>query len=252
MVKRICGVLVAVVAGVGWGVGNVANATTPPEPDPAPTFRLWAAVEGLELSRVACNVDTVTTCYGVDAAMVTHTATMNPDGTFTIVVPSVAPASTPAAPTTVAAIDPSSGVGTRQNPVPIGTAANLGDGWTLTINSVNLDATAEVAGGNMFNDQPPEGSVYVLINLTASYAGPDEKASPFLFMSGVTSSNVEIDGLDTFVVAPDPTFDSLGEVFAGGSTSGNTVLTVPAAELTSLVLYTSVGFGNNDVYFASQ
>lgn len=201
--KRIAGAVIggALVLGIG---GNVAKGTTPPPaPDPAPNFRLWAAVNGLELSRIACDVDEVTTCYGVDAAMVTTTATMNPDGTFTIVVPSgLGAGPTTPTPTTLAAIDPSAGVGTRENPVPVGTPANMGDGWTLTVNSVNLDATDLVTAGNMFNDVPPDGSVYVLINITATYAGPDDKATPFVFMSGVTSANVEIDGLDTLSSPP--------------------------------------------------
>ena len=56
---------------------------------------------------------------------------------------------------------------------------------------------------------------------------------------------------DSFVVAPD-TYDGLAEVFAGGSKSGNIVLTVPATEVSTLVLYTSAGFGGDDVYFATQ
>ena len=72
--KRTAGVILTVVASVALGAGNIARATTPPpEPDPAATFRLWAAVHGLDLSRAACDVDELTICYGVDAAMATHT-----------------------------------------------------------------------------------------------------------------------------------------------------------------------------------
>ena len=103
----------------------------------------------------------------------------------------------------------------------------------------------------MFNDPPPEGSVYVMINITVSYNGPDDKALDFFTVSGVTSSNVELNTYDNFVVPPEA-YDGLAEVFAGGSKSGNIVLTVPAAEVGSLVLYTSAGFGGDDVYFATQ
>ena len=67
----------------------------------------------------------------------------------------------------------------------------------------------------------------------------------------MTTVNVELSALDNFVVPPD-SFDSLSDVFAGGSRTGNHVLTVPTAEVASLVLYTSAGFSGNDVYFASQ
>jgi hypothetical protein len=210
-------------------------------------FTLWSTANGLELTRIACNVAEVVTCYGLDIAQDTTTATMNPDGTFTVVVP--APAEPPAPTTSL--VDPSAGVGTRENPVPIGTPADIGDGWTLTVNEVTLDATALVTGENQFNDPPPEGSVYVMINITTAYNGPEDKALDFFTVSGVTSSNVELNTYDSFVVAPDA-YDGLAEVFAGGSKSGNIVLTVLAGEVQSLVLYTSAGFSGDDVYFATQ
>ncbi|WP_116997346.1 hypothetical protein [Desertimonas flava] len=223
-------------------VGGAAAAP----PDPVGEFVAWAAASGQTLTSVACSADAPPVCYGLDPEFNTVAATRNDDGSFTVVAPmATAPALATAAP-----VDPSSGVGTRANPVPIGTPADIGDGWTLVVNSVNLDGTAAVTGENMFNDPPPEGSVYVLINITATYNGTEEKAMPMFWVSGVTSANVEIDGLDSFVMPPDA-FDSLGEVFAGGSASGNVVLPVPSAELPTLVLYTSAGFMGDDVYFAS-
>jgi hypothetical protein len=248
--------LVVVVGLSTLGVGaltTAAVASVPPPTDPGAAFTLWAATSGQVVTRVACSVAEVTTCYGLDASLNTVAATMNPDGSFTAVTPA-APAATVAvvaATTTSAAVAPSGPVGTRANPVPIGAPADIGDGFTLVVNSVNLDATQQVTGENTFNDAPPDGSVYVLINVTATYNGPDDKTTPFFLISGVTSSNVEINELDNFVVAPDA-FDSTADVFMGGSTTGNFVLTVPSAELDSLVLYTSAGFSDNDVYFAAH
>jgi hypothetical protein len=237
---------VAVLAGVIALGSGVAQATAPPEsPDPLDAFALWAEANGLALTRTACNVAEIVTCYGMDQSQGTTTATMNPDASFTVVVP--APTE-PAAPATAS---PSADAGTRDNPTPIGTPADIGDGWTLTVNQVTLDATALVAGENSFNDPPPEGSVYVMVNITTAYNGPEDKALDFFTVSGVTSSNVELNSYDSFVVPPD-SYDSLAEVFAGGSKSGNIVFTVPAAEVQSLVLYTSAGFGGDDVYFATQ
>ena len=72
----------------------------------------------------------------------------------------------------------------------------------------------------------------MLINVTATYNGPDDKTTPLILISGVTSSNVEISELDNFVVAPDA-FDVTADVFMGGSTTGNFVLTVPSAKLST-------------------
>ena len=252
--------LIGVVAGVATlGLnGGTAGATTPPPADPTDAFTFWSAAIGVPLTSVACNVEEVTTCYGLNASMTTVTATMNPDGSFTYVTPTAAASATPAttapvvaAPSTVAPLQPSAEVGTRDNPVPIGVPADMGDGWTVTVNSVDLNANEELVGGSMFNDEPPAGSVYILINVTATYNGSDDKATPFMYMSGVTSSNLEIDGLDNFVLAPD-SFDSISDVFAGGSETGDFALTVPIAELDSLVLYTNLGFIGDDVFFSAH
>jgi hypothetical protein len=51
-----------------------------------------------------------------------------------------------------------------------GSAITQGD-WTVTINSVNLDATDELLADNMLNDAPDAGSLYILVNMTAAYNG---------------------------------------------------------------------------------
>ena len=90
--------------------------------------------------------------------------------TTTVAVRTVPPSS--GAPTTPSTS--SGGVGSLASLVPLGTGADIGFGWSLTINSVNPDAEAEM--GDSFNGPPPEGSVYVMVNVTMSYNGPDEKA----------------------------------------------------------------------------
>jgi hypothetical protein len=56
---------------------------------------------------------------------------------------------------------------------------------------------------------------------------------------------------DNIAVAPDA-YDGFAEVFAGGSKSGNIVLTVPAVEVATVVLYASASFSGDGVYFATQ
>lgn len=48
-------------------------------------------------------------------------------------------------------------VGTRENPVPIGTTVDLGNGWTLRVVEVIPDATRMVLNENRFNDLQKEG-----------------------------------------------------------------------------------------------
>ncbi|TQO19119.1 hypothetical protein FB472_0657 [Rhodoglobus vestalii] len=117
--------------------------------------------------------------------------------------------------------------GTRANPYPIGSAITQGD-WTVTINSVNLDATDELLEDNMFNDAPDAGSVYILVNMTATYNGTDPDGdSVWATVNYITADGNTIDGLAKFISAPEP-FESLSTLYEGASITGNQALQVPA------------------------
>jgi hypothetical protein len=60
---------------------------------------------------------------------------------------------------------------TEKSPIPLGTSAPLPNGWTLTINSVNIDAGAIIAAANPNNVNPPAGFTDVLVSITATYTG---------------------------------------------------------------------------------
>jgi len=56
-------------------------------------------------------------------------------------------------------------------PAPTPTVASIGgalagEGWTVTVNSVQLDSDTEVIGTNEFNPAPGDGKRYALVNLT--------------------------------------------------------------------------------------
>lgn len=117
--------------------------------------------------------------------------------------------------------------GTRANPYPLGSEIKQGD-WTVTINSVNLDATADLTKENMFNEAPDEGSVYILVNMTATYNGSDPDGDEvWASVDYVTADGNTIDGFETNASAPDE-FDSLTTLYEGASTTGNKALQVPA------------------------
>lgn len=239
MWRGIGGVLVAG-ACIGTAAGGVAATT----PSPVDEFVVWAMANGYGITSAACSDEPEPVCYALDLGSQTIAARRTGPGEFTPVLPD----DKGAEPVTV--VDPTGDIGTRTNPVPLGTPADVGEGWTLTVNSVDLDANAEVAAANSFNEPPPTGTVYVMINATLAYDGPEDKAYPLFLFSGVTSSNREIRQSDAIVVAPDDLLIA-GEVFSGGEVSGNAVLAVPTDELSSLVVYTSAGFSLDDVYFAS-
>jgi hypothetical protein len=145
----------------------------------------------------------------------------------------------------------SASFGTRSIPVPIGQIADVGDGWTVRVNIVNFDATDLILRENPFNDPPAEGFVYVVVNVSVGYAGPDAKANTGVNFSGVGSSNVQYTTYDSLVVVPD-SYSTYVDIFAGGETTGNFALTVKESDVESLLIYASpfLSFQSDEVFFA--
>jgi hypothetical protein len=142
------------------------------------------------------------------------------------------------------------GKGTRTDPIPLGESAGVGDGWTLRINSVELDAR-DFETWSIINDPPPAGYAYVVVNISAGYTGPDAKSDNGVNISAVGASNIQISN-DSFVIPPKPQYSSFIDVFAGGENSGNIVLTVPTNDLDSLLIYAEAffSFDSSEVFFA--
>ncbi|MGO1184048.1 MAG: DUF308 domain-containing protein [Micrococcaceae bacterium] len=141
--------------------------------------------------------------------------------------------------------------GTRANPYPLGTDVSDGE-WTITINSVDLNATEAVLAENPFNDEPAADHVYLLANVTAEYTGTDADGStPWLSLSYVSPAGNTFDATDALAVAPEA-FDSATTLFEGASETGNIALQVPADSVGEGVLSFTPGFFGNPVYVAVQ
>lgn len=241
-------VVIGIVAGIVCLTAGSATAKSgePPAEDVAElTFAAWAQNAGTPVTAVACNIDSAGTaiCYGVgtDGQPVVAWSPQS-NGQY--------PAFTRGAGATAAPQLAATSDGTRSSPIPLGTPADIGAGWTLAINGANLDAWATIQAANSFNEAPADDNVYVMANITTTYNGTEDGAMDALLLSGVTSANVEINSFDTFVVAPDP-YDSMASVFPGASKTGNVVFEMPASEATTLVLIGSTFLGDKTVYFAT-
>ena len=140
--------------------------------------------------------------------------------------------------------------GTRENPLPLGSVIE-GDEWTVTINSVDLDATDAVMGANQFNDAPAEGDVYILINYTVTYTGddPDGQMPAMVGIDYVTGGGNTVDELGTIAVAPEA-IDSLSALYNGASATGNEAIAVPTP--VDGVLAVSPGMFDDKVFVAVQ
>lgn len=118
-------------------------------------------------------------------------------------------------------------VGTRSNPAPLGAPVE-GQEWTVVVNSVDLDATDEVAAENEFNDPADEGTVYISINVTATYTGSDADGQfpASVGIDYVTADGVTVNSFDKIVLGPDE-LDSLSALYEGASATGNRTIQVP-------------------------
>lgn len=139
-------------------------------------------------------------------------------------------------------------VGTRENPAPIGSTIE-GDDFTVVINSVDLDATDDVMAANPFNEDPPEGSSYAVVNMTVTYTGEDSAYAAYVVVNYVTAGGEVVDSTETLAVAPDPTI-GLEELYNGASATGNTALAIPTGDAGALRV--TPGLFADEVFVAIQ
>ncbi|SDH50495.1 hypothetical protein [Microbacterium sp. 77mftsu3.1] len=123
--------------------------------------------------------------------------------------------------------EPAAEVGTRENPAPLGAPIKSND-WTVVVNSVDLDATQEVAAENEFNEAADDGSVYITVNVTATYTGTDKEGQypAMIGIDYVTAAGVTVDPYAKLVVGPSQ-LDSLNVLYEGASATGNQTMQVP-------------------------
>lgn len=138
-------------------------------------------------------------------------------------------------------------VGTRDNPIPMGTTVTLSDGWEITVLSVIPDATNIVLNENMFNKPPKAGDQFFLARIQAKYIGPNSATFDGSYrLRAVGPSSV---GYTTFGnspgVIPDPLPNS--EVFTDGVIAGNIGWEIKSSDASALVMYDNpISFGTQE------
>ncbi len=145
-------------------------------------------------------------------------------------------------------------VGTRDNPVPLGKSAEVGEGWLVSVLGVIPDATEAVMAENMFNDPPAPGNQFFMVRVAATYQGPDEAGNVFeLQFSLVGELQRSYQPFrETCGVVPENLTMAASEVFQGGTVEGNVCWSVPSGEVDSLVMYLESFAGGRQerVFFA--
>lgn len=140
-------------------------------------------------------------------------------------------------------------LGTRQNPVPLGTEVKVGPNWHIKILEINPDAWSIIKQTNQFNDPPEEGHQFVMANIQTSYAG-EESDTPWVSLSIKylgSDGNVYDSGCG---VLPKQ-FSDIGEQFPGASAQGNIAWSVPsdAVDGGAIIIEESFSFDSTRVFF---
>ncbi|WP_243232593.1 DUF2510 domain-containing protein [Microbacterium sp. CIAB417] len=139
-------------------------------------------------------------------------------------------------------------VGSRENPAALGSTIS-GEEYDVVINSVALDATADVLAANQFNEQPAEGYAYAVVNATVTYTGDESGYALMAMIDYVTSTGEVISSADSLAVPPEPAI-GLQELYTDASATGNIVLEVPVGD--DGLLRVTPGMFADEVFVAVQ
>lgn len=178
-----------------------------------------------------------------------------------LVVMIIIGAASPKGTQVVAVSDPSStseevevadDLGTRENPLPLGSTIKLDDEWEVTLSDSVLDASSFVKKQNQFNSDAPEGTQYAKVTATLKYIGT-ETATPSwdLTFKYVSAAGTTHDGLDALVVA-DGEVSSLNEMYPDATAEGIVIIAIPVDSPEKGTWTVSTIFGDPMYFKASK
>lgn len=132
--------------------------------------------------------------------------------------------------------------GSKESPLAVGKGAVIGD-WEVVVTELVPDATAEVQGGNQFNDPPTKG-VFMKIVFEATYKGTDEgmpDSSLGVTLSG--SDSVQYDHFDCAAAFGSMDFPTLEP---GGKATSSRCIDAPAAAIAGGTVFVEDTFSFED------
>lgn len=143
-----------------------------------------------------------------------------------------------------AAVEADTPTGTRDNPLAFGAVIENND-WSISFTGFNADANAEVAAGNMFNDEPEPGTQWIIVEAAATYTGSDSSSTLGLGFDYVGADGAVADL--AFASGLEPDFDRFAELYEGGTEEGKIAFMVP--DTLDGLLRITPGLFADDVFF---
>lgn len=139
------------------------------------------------------------------------------------------------------------------NPIPMGTAATVGD-YTVTVTEYTPDASGEIVARHEDNVPPEEGYVYALISFEVTYEGEDVGKASSLQWQFVGSQRSSL--TDTSCTSPERTLASgtidnaaqNADIFPGGSVQYEQCVYLAAEDAENVIMYVQTAEGER-VFF---
>ncbi len=135
----------------------------------------------------------------------------------------------------------------RLAPTPLGTAADVGGGWKLTVTSAASDITDSLTAENQFRDPPPDGYRFFGVGVTYEYDGAGSSSAFNVGTNAVGAGNVSLSTDCGFFSTQ---IDLTADVFSRGSVSGTVCFVVPSSS-PKMVIYASALLDGPNVMFAT-
>lgn len=158
----------------------------------------------------------------------------------------------PAEPTGEQMADVGAGT-TRENPAPAGSSVKMG-AYEVSLGVTDRDATDAVLAENEFNRPPEDGSVFVMVPVTATLEGAEsgtvaaDVVAQFVGSDGITyRPGCELNDI------PDA-LNTVGEIYSGATATGNVCASVPVGVVDggTWVVMETVSFTDAREFFALQ
>jgi hypothetical protein len=144
--------------------------------------------------------------------------------------------------------DPDSELGSRSNPISLGTSVEVND-WKVQVESVNKDAAKVVLASDPYTNKPSAKERFVLINLKATYLGEEsgEPSSDLRFKIVGSKGNTFAQSCGYSA----DSFDNNGETFSGASVKGTLCFTVDANQISGATISVQGDYSGDDRKFLS-
>ncbi len=143
-------------------------------------------------------------------------------------------------------------LGTRENPLPLGSTIELDGEWEVSLNESNLNVNSDVAAANMFNDKPDAGSQYASVVATLKYIGTDTATPMFdLTFKFVSAAGTTHTTTDKYISA-DGQISDLNEMYPDATAEGVVIIQIPTADAAKGTWTVSTTFGDPVHFKASK